>query len=362
MKRKIISLVLALLLFSSLIETASADNSGICFSATNDTLQDLGSMAVYSGGAAYVPGKIFTSLSLYFIADDKTAILFDSKSTVTFDLVNGGCSDNLGASYSTTAIYKSGQVYVPASWVCSYFNLKYSPITGIGYGDVIRITNSKAVLSNQQFLDAATSLMHSHYNDYFGVNTTVTPSTSPSPSPSPTTNTDGTQKAANLSLCFIGLPSKEILDSLDAYSFKACFFVTAEEAKSSPDIIRRICGSGHSIGIYCKSSAQNECVDAVNAIFEAAQERPVLITSHDSISKSCIEYAKANGFAYFSPKILFTGSVKYAYIVTSKLENAKGYVTVSIYLDEYTENALPSILKYVTSKSFKVSALRETNV
>lgn len=358
MRRKIISLILALLLFSSLIDTASADNSGIYFTATNDTLLDLGSMAVYSGGVAYVPAKLFPTFGVYFLSSDTTAMLYDSKYYVYFDMVKGGCYDSLGASYSTSAIYKNGQVYVPAYWVCAYFNLTYSSITGVGYGDIIRITNGKQVLTNAQFLDAATSLMHTRYNEYFGVNNNATPS----PSPSPSSGNDGTQKGTNLSLCFIGLPSKSILDSLDDYYDKACFFVTAEEAASSPDIIRRICGSGHSIGIYCKSSAQTECDAAVNAVFEAAQERPILITSPDSIAKSCQEYAKANGFAYFNPKIAISGSVKYAYMVTSKLQNSKGYVSVEITLDENTEKALPSILQYLSSKSFKVSALHETNV
>lgn len=358
MKRKIVSVILALLLFCSLIETASADNSGICFTATNDTLLDLGSMAVYSGGAAYVPGKIFTTFGVYFLASDSTAMLYDSKYQVYFDLIKGGCYDSLGASYSSSAIFKSGQVYVPASWVSAYFNLSYSSITGVGYGDVIRITNGKQVLSNSQFLDAATSLMHSRYNDYFGVNNGASPSTSPASTPS----NDNTQKGIGISLCFIGLPSKSILDSLDNYNYKACFFVTAEDAQSSPDTIRRICGSGHSLGIYCKSSAQSECDAAVSSIFAAAQVRPILITSPDSISKSCSEYAKTNGFAYFSPKIAISGSVKYAYIVTSKLENVKSYETVSIILDDNTEKALPSIMQFLTSKSFKVTALHETNV
>ncbi len=362
MQRKIISLILALLLFASLIETASADNTGICFIATNDKLLDLGSMAMYSGGTAYVPGKVFTTFGVYYLASDATAMLYDSTHELYFDLSKGSSYDSIGNTFPVSAILKSGQVYVPASWVCRYFSLNYNPITGVGFGDVIRITNGKEVLSNQQFLDAATTTMHSHFNEYFGINNSVTPS--PSPSPTYNNNNDVTQKgtAATISLCFIGLPSKSILDSLDSYYYKACFFVTADEARNSPDIIRRICGSGHSIGIYCKTSAQNECDDAVSAIFEAAQERPVLITSPDSISKSCVEYAKANGFAYFNPKIAVTGSVKYAYTVTSKLENAKGYVTVSINIDDSMEKALPSILQYLTSKSFKLLALHETNV
>ena len=65
MRRKIIALALAALLFVSVIQPAAADTSGLCFTAINDTLLDLGSLAASVNGTIYVPAKIFSSLGVY---------------------------------------------------------------------------------------------------------------------------------------------------------------------------------------------------------------------------------------------------------------------------------------------------------
>ena len=364
MQRKIISLILVLLLCAPLIETASADNSGLCFTATNDTLLELGSMPITANGTVYVPGSIFAKpFGVYYNYFDarSTAMLYNSYKQIYFDLYNGNCTDSNGTTYSASAVYKKGQVYVPLAWICWYFNLDYSYKNGNGYGDLLRIVNGNEVLTNQQFFDAAASLMQSRYNDYFGVNTSVT--TTPSPStPNSSGNNTGTPKSGSISLSFVGIPTANFLNILDSYSLKACFFVTADDANNSPDIIRRICGTGHSIGIYCKSSVKSECDDAVTAIFEAAQKRPILITSPDSIAGNCSDYAKLNGFSYFKPKIEITGSLKYAYAVTSKLENNNGYISLLLNSDTSAEKLLPTILQYINSNGFSVLPLRETNI
>jgi len=363
MRRKIIALALAALLFVSVIQPAAADTSGLCFTAINDTLLDLGSLAASVNGTIYVPAKIFSSLGVYsssFNDTNDTVMLNNSNLQVYFELKTGRCYNGMGTEYSASAIYKNGQVYVPANWVCYYFGFTFSYISGVGYGDLARISSGKVWLSNQQFLDAATTLMHSRYNEYYGVNNMVAP-TPTQPETSPNTSVS-IPKSTSVSLCFTGIPSATILNSLDSYNYKACFFVTVEEAESSPDIIRRIYGSGHSLGIYCKTSAQSECEAAVSAIFEAAQFRPVLLTSPDSISKSCAVYAAANGFAYFTPKTVIASNVAYSSSVTAKLEHSTGYSTLALTSNENTGKMLSGILQYINAKGISVTALRETNI
>ena len=358
MKRRIIAVLLVLLIIAPLTVSVSADNSGLCFTATNDTLLDLGSMAAYSGGLLYVPSRVFSTYGVYsnYFESNSTALLYNSSKQIFFELSTGNSYDSSGTYYSVSAIYKNGQVYVPVAWVCSYFGLSYSYISGSGYGDIVRIRNGMEVLTDTQFLDAATSLMKSRYNEYYGTNTPATPTPSqPKPDESP-------NDTANVQLCFIGLPSEKALDSLDTYAaIKVCFFVTADEALNAPDTIRRIYGSGHSIGIYCKNSPESEITSASDAIFEAVQVRPILLTSPTSISKACSEYASANGYAYYRQKISFTDS-KSVKDITSKIESTKGYVSLCITLGDKMNKNLPSILQFLASKHISVLPLLETYI
>ncbi|MGI5985615.1 MAG: polysaccharide deacetylase family protein [Clostridiales bacterium] len=360
MKRRLLAFVLAVFIIVSISASVSADNSGICFTAVNDKLCELGFMTVYVGGTAYVPGSVFSTYAVYlhYFEATSTAMLYNSNRQIFFDLITGNSDDSNGTYYSVSAIFKNGQVYVPVVWVCDYFGLSCSFINGTGYGDIVRIKNGGEVLTDPQFLDAAASLMRSRYNEYFGTAAAVPVSPAPTVLPQPTEESPTDQP--NVSICFIGLPSTKILDSLDNYSVNVCFFVTAKEAEDSPDIIRRIYGSGHSIGVYCTSAPESEYSAAAEAIFTAAQIRPILVTSPESISNKCTEYANENGFDYYKQGTLFPNNVKYASSVTSKIEASKGYVSLSLATGENMDKNLPYILQYIASKHISVLPIRET--
>ena len=360
MHRKIIVFLLIVILVSSVpfVVTASADTSGLCFTATNDNLLELDYMTAFVNGVPYVPAKAFSAFGVYFDYFDSssTALMYNGTKQIFFELTTGNTKDSYGTTYSVSAVFKYGQVYLPVPWMCKYFGLSYQYITGNGYGDVLRIKNGSEVLTDSQFFDAATFPMRNRYNDYFGKSDPA------SPTPSPTQSTNPQNDNGSASLCFIGLPSEKILDSFDDYAFKACFFVTAEEASASPDIIRRIYGSGHSLGVYCKADPKTECEAAAEIIFEAASFRPTLITSPAAIYQSCVAYAAANGFAYFKPAIEIPIGTKYSTSINSELDDIKGYSSISITLDENTASYIPSVLSFVNSNKIRPMPLLEVSI
>lgn len=358
MKRKILALILIILILAPFVQTASADNSGLCYTATNDKLLDIGLMTAFVGGVSYVPAEVLSTFGVYYNYFDSstTAMLFNSNKQIFFELSSGNTKDSAGTTYSVSATFKNGQVYVPASWVCTYFGLNCSVISGSGYGDILRIKNGAEVLSDWDFLDAATSIMRTRYNEYYGTSTPV------SPSPTPTQNGDDDINGASVSLSFIGLPSDKLLNSLDNYSANVCFFVTADEVMGAPDTVRRICGSGHSIGIYCASSPETECENTSELIFEAAQVRPILVTSPVALSQSLKTYAEANGYAYFEAAIKIADTVKSSSVITSELKDAEGYTSIIIPYNEYTDSFLPYVLQFISNKHITIVPLRETLV
>ena len=79
-----------------------------------------------------------------------------------------------------------------------------------------------AALTDEQFLIAARPLMASRYAEYTG---SVL---------SPSVDSGDTEDAESvIFLSFQGLPSMEILDTLETYSIKAAFFVTADDILES---------------------------------------------------------------------------------------------------------------------------------
>ncbi|MEG2634667.1 MAG: polysaccharide deacetylase family protein [Oscillospiraceae bacterium] len=363
MKQRIISILLAAILLVSMSSTAIADGSGICFTATNDTLLELSSMPVYVSGNAYVPAKVFSTFGVYYdyFEPDEIAHLYCGNIQIYFELSTGNSYDGNNIIQSVSAFLRNGTVYVPVAWICSYFGLYYSSISGNGNGDIIRIKNGGEVMSDNQFLDAATSLMHSRYNEYFGKNEPSQPSIPTAPTPTTSPNADlPDRSAAGISLCFIGLPSKEMLDAFDKYSLLATFFLTETDANSSPDTIRRIIGSGHSIGVYCEKSPETEYNSAIDAVFDAAQTRPMLASSSAATSGVCSKYAGEYALAYFTPSVTIAPTEQYAAKITSILEASKGFTSVCMTSNENTKNMLPSILQYIIKNRFTVIPLLET--
>ena len=158
------------------------------------------------------------------------------------------------------------------------------------------------------------------------------------------------------------MPDAALLDQLSAHSYKACFFLTADEVSASPDLVRRIYGSGHGLGIYCKSDAETECQAAAAAIYAAAQVRPTLLTSPPTISEACADYAATHGYAYYAQRDAFPSSTASASAITSELKNASSHVTITFTCGTGTSKLIGTLLQYVDSNGISVLPLRETDL
>jgi len=365
MKRKILSLVLVLaLLTAALPPFAAADNTGLCFTATNDKLLDLSSAAVNVGGNMYVPARVYSAFGIYYsyFTANSTGMLYNGSKQIYFDLNAGNSYDSYGDIFTAAAVLHNNQVYVPATWTCRYFGLSISAITGVGYGDIVRLKDANVSLSDASFLDSVNSAMKYYYYAYSGG-----PVSTPTPTPTPTPavsqpEAETTGKAGTTTLCFIGLPAASVLDQLGKYGYTACFFLTADEAASSPDTVRRIYGSGYGIGIYCKSSPESECPAARDAIYAAAQVRPILMSSAAAAAKACTAYAQAHGYAYYAQRNAFAESIANASTVTTRLESAGGRTVLTFVSGTGTNKLLPSLLQYLATNKYTVQPLLETGV
>lgn len=246
----------------------------------NDTLLDLSSasMPAYIGGGLYVPYTMFNNgiLGVYFSYDrteQKASLLYGGRQ-IYFDMASGETFDAEGSSYSATAAYYNGRVYLPLDFICSFFGFSYAVISSEGLGTIVRVKDGNVVLSDQLFEQAARSLMRDRLNDYLG---TDTPQASDPPTPDPEDEEDPDYTNIRVHLGFSGLDGAEdVLDLLATYGLTGSFFVTAGEIQAEPDLIRRILCAGHSLGIDL--AREDDFAAAADLLFAAARYRTLLVS------------------------------------------------------------------------------------
>ncbi|NLV87422.1 MAG: hypothetical protein GX025_09465 [Clostridiales bacterium] len=360
MKKRGAAIILALLMLLPLGSTVRADDTGVCFTAVGDKLLELSSMASFSGGNTYVPASVFSyfGINYNYFNSDATALLYTDSKQVFFEMNTGKSYDSMETELYASAIFRNGQVYVPVSWTCSYFGLFYSYISGSGSGDIVRVKNGGEVLSDSQFINAAASLMKSRFSEYFGAVDPVTPSPTPSPSPSPEQED---RRDTYVFLSFNGAPESWLLDILDKYSYSANFFITPSQAGENGDILRRAYGTGHNIGVYCDKEPESEFDNAADAIFSALQVYPSFLSSPASGFELISNFSQERGLAAFSPTYAMAKGESYT-AISSKLETAGGYISISMPAGEESKNEVSALIQYLFSKKFTVLPLLETYI
>ena len=295
---------LALLLCLALLPVAAAGLSArsqaaadgaLTFVSVDDLMPpELINAIVWYGEREYVPWQVFANYGLgihySFFQNSKTAYLNRDDRQLFFDLKNSTTFDNAGFYYTPHAIYLGGEVYIPLQMTCAFFGLRLSTITGSDYGQIVRIADDP-VLGDEELLHAAESYMKRYYERYQGDSLESTPK--PGETEAPTTH-----EGATLSLSFTGLPGGELLDHLRREGLRSAFFVTAEEARSDPGLLRRIVGEGHQLGVYCLEDPAREWPEAAELIFAAARSVTLLLSSPEGTAEAAQAYAAENGLVW----------------------------------------------------------------
>lgn len=292
----------------------------VCFVSVNDRLLDLSSKAESIGGGWYVPCSVFLEFGINynFFSSSSTVMLFNADKQFFFDLTNGVTSDASDNYYSASGALSNGVAYVPVSFVCAQFGLNWSYISGSGCGSICRIRNAGAVLSDAQFLAAAYSQMTAKYTAYMSAVNPVAPAITPSRPPT---------SAKTVYLSFQGLPSDGILKTLSGNGMDATFFLTGDEIRQSPGLVRRIVGEGNSVGILCETYAEFQA--GASLLYEAAHVMTVLAAAPDDREKACETMATENGLVfcrYAIDGIRDGRGLEYSGSITSRLAAGDNYV------------------------------------
>lgn len=357
MKKRIFCLCLCMcLLISAFPMTAGADNK-VAFISINDTLPpELINCYTYYGGTIYAPAWIFASygFGIYFSynAETSTATLYNGSGQLIFDLSSGTTTDGGGNQYTLAGIMWGGNVYVPLSYIASYFGtFNYSTIS-TAYGTILRLKDSRVVLSDSEFVKPAANLLRQYYNQYNKNNQDNGSTTVPTP------NGNTASKRVDILLSFSGFPGEGALELLERYGIKSCFFLTSEDVLSDPDFVRRLACEGHRIGVMWQGD-DSLALETAEFIYEVARVPATLISSSAADKEQCSRFSDENAFIYFAPSIeaLYTQEdEKNPYIVTSAVELSKDSGGISLLLgcQAWMETTLEIVLNYLNINKFDI--------
>ena len=376
-RSKIIRPFLALILGIVLLLPTPASAAELYFTSVNDNLLPLTSetMPVWSGGVLYVPYTVFdgrftgVDLHLYcsYVSGSSTLSITSLKQTLDFDIAKGTARDEkTGTIYSARVILRNGIPYLPPNVVCNFFGLS-SSYTVIPQGYLLRIKSDAVVLSDAKFIDAASDLINRRVKEY--TQSLSPPTAPPSTTTPPSVDDDSpTDVRTYLAFCYEDAASTTaILDALALNHVYALFFFSPQALQEQGDLVRRILGTGHSIGLL----AEGETADQTQALLEQGnrmlEQIALTRTWVALVGQDKAAALQANGWTIWNQTLALTpiatsGANTFASNTLQKLEGRTQSAYLTLTANPHTARVLPALLRQLALRHFVVSIPMETRL
>jgi len=229
----------------------------VYFTSVNDKLLPLSqeTMPLWSEGVLYVPASVFnqksvgveTNIYSSYNRTTGTIAIFKLRQVLVFDLSKNTCWDeSTGESFPDRALLRNGVPFVPVAKVCEFFDLEYS-YNVIPQGYLVRIKDENVILSDTRFIDAANSMLNRRLREY----TQTLEQSQQEQQGGQSQNTPSGGVSTYLAFrCSDAGQLSSVLDTLASNGRCAVFFLTPELIAREGMLVRRMVGSGHSVGIW----------------------------------------------------------------------------------------------------------------
>ncbi len=257
MKKRLSYFILALIMtlgnIIPITPPAVADETPAYFVGVNDVLLTLqaSSLPIWEDRYICLPYTVFDSatigsrlgLSSSYQRSAGLVTIYNSQKSIVFDIAKGTCTDmSNNQVYHSRAVVRDGMPFIHMTIVCDVFGLSYS-YHNISYGYLVRITSANASMTASQFIQHHSSSME-RMLVAFRQGTAGTVATIP-----------------DTPLCLGFTLTEENLDfteALETWKVKGLFFFTEEQLATRGDYLRKLYGTGHSIGIRLTSEEDME--------------------------------------------------------------------------------------------------------
>lgn len=297
MRKRLCALLLAAVLCVLLLP-APAQAANIYFVAVDDsiplTMPDSAS-PYFAGGSLFAPYTVFNAspggVVPSYNAAEQTLVLFRRGARLVFDLSNGTVTDEDKNVYERTTVYRNGVLYIPLDFCLEHFGLSVTTLNSASGYPILRFTTGNEVYDDALFIERAENLISYLAEQYqnqtpedFSHPTGGTPDEEP----------DEPRSAGTFYLAVTGLENMESAAQalLDAGQ-RAAFFLTAEEIRSDPALVRALYTAGHAIGITCAADADDAAIalkEANDALEQTLHRKTLLALLTPAQSEFCPGY------------------------------------------------------------------------
>ncbi len=385
-KRRILSWLMAVALFTALSLPMPVSAANLYFTAINNSVAFLTSdtMPLWYNGTIYVPYTVFDAslngigvslgLNASYNRGSNLLTLFNLQQMLVFDLNNGTCRDEItGVVYSARAIMSNGKPYLALNTVCTFFDLEYSysQLPYIPQGYLVRVKNADAVLDDTSFIDQAQDLIGMRLQEYTqslspaGTTANPTPGTGAASRPNTQTPVDESNTATYLAFrCGSGTGVEGILSALENGGRRAVFFLTPEVLDTERDLVRRMLGTGHSVGILADGEDPAAELEWGRLLLEElTHTRTTLayVPSGQAAELEQVGWVCWRETALLEPDSAVSPAAFSADVV-SRLGGRKDTVYLTLEAGEDTARVLSTLLRYLGEKRFVVDIPVETRL
>lgn len=376
MKRRILALILTVLVLFAIAGIPGTAASMLFFTAVDDSVLPLRSstMPTYFNSALCVPMSVFSYVDVSSSVSNGSVFLTKGTRQLTLDLTTETATDQNGATYSGITARLSGGVYfLPVDFMCSFFSLNYT-ILPASPASVLRITTSSQVYDDRTFLSHYAKLLEETYENYTGEKPAVathpaTGTTPPTPVVTPTTpvetpHEDQFFNDVTVFLSFYAMSAgycEQVLDLLAENSLRACFFVTAGEILNNAELVRRISGEGHSLGIWLETANDEEFSRAQSLLFDAARIVTPIVSSPTDAAEEIAAFAGERELIYRPATVHVNDEQRVENVIDALPTVARTSGELRLACSEHSAEILPEILDYLRARQYRTRAINETS-
>jgi hypothetical protein len=383
MKKRIAAGIMVLCLALAFVPTVSHAAITPYFIAVNDTLLPFNDdhMPFVIGGDFFVPVRVFEDLDIFAVGSDELerVLLYRGASRYLIFSArpgDGRTTDQDGNTLQWPSARRIGRrFYVPLQQVCDFFGLTFSviPISR----DIIQAEQMHVVrimsnfeINERSFVGIYRHALRAAYAEYYAP---PPPPGVVSPPPSGVAEPpeieepppDFSDVTIYLSFYDVSAGSVEwILDMLDfqtASGHQACFFVSADDIKDDPGLIRRIAGSGHTVGIRLSEGTYDEYLATQALLFEAAKIRTVLVSVDDEARSFHAEMDLGRLLIWGSSMDQGSYDTLTVSAITELIpteSGARGNLLFSC--SENSAAVLPGVISYLLANEYTIDRITET--
>lgn len=367
--KRVISLILTAALAVILLTALGGSARAAYFAVVNTDIMALETkfMPIRVGQTMYLPHTLFEDAQaqkdfgvyVSYNKDDYSITFFNANKILTFNINSGTAFDEQQV-YQQRVVVKGDIVYVPALFICGQFGWTCSELAT---GPSLRVMTRDSRVTDQVFESYAKNYMSSLMSDYLDAQQTPVPSVRPSPTPTQTVLRD-------VFLTVDGGPdayTNEILDILGARGVKAAFFLDPGSLDDAGDVLRRMMGTGHTIGLLCPLGSLDALPAANDAIDSHIFSRTRFVRVPGGSAQAAqgdVAYLIESGFRIWDATLAPRGADAQALenAVIDGLENTQGAVVISLESGKAAADALPAILDALTGEPFVLRVIRESTM